>query len=138
TFIIIHFSEYFIINTLGFGFINSSPLSKEIKEMSQNLNIQDESQQQQEEIRQNTSNANMTSQNVILPSMPQRAFSRIPTVSSSPPTSTTSECLPTYSLAINDMPPMYPMDHSHIIINPENFEQLLYLEAPVQPQEIWP
>jgi len=101
-------------------------------------------------------------QNVSLPLIPQRAFSRIRSdihsVSSMP------EYLPTYSLVIRDMPPTYPTDQTmndpssslHDLHTPTTagfpdsppsydnsradayIVPLIYLEAPIQPQDYWP
>ncbi|RIA78726.1 hypothetical protein C1645_842495 [Glomus cerebriforme] len=104
---------------------------------------------QEEEICQNisSSDSNMTnhssensSQNVTLPTIPQRALT-------SSPTSVTSECLPTYSIVIRDMPPVYPLLDQPNLQELPNYmnsrseafiEPLLYLEAPILPQEYWP
>jgi hypothetical protein len=99
-----------------------------------------------------TESSNMTSEdssrNITFPSIPQRAFSRIRATTSSlssSPTSAVSEYLPTYSIVIADMPPIYPHDDNEpssrtagLSRGEASIEQLVHLEAPILPQEYWP
>ncbi|CAB4443045.1 unnamed protein product [Rhizophagus irregularis] len=109
---------------------------------------------QEEEIRQISSNTIMTdhssensSRDVRFPTIPQRAFTRIRTTTTSPTTSPT-EYLPTYSIVIRDMPPIYPSDQNDLDESSSQraglsregayIESLINLEAPILPQGYWP
>ncbi|CAI2162968.1 16730_t:CDS:1 [Funneliformis geosporum] len=92
----------------------------------------------------NSNVTNISSRNVLLPSIPPRAFARSNITSKNFP----PDYLPSYSIVVEDMPPEYPVDQEPLLDSPPNdnipriddsflIEPLMYL-APVQPQQFWP